>query len=81
MRFKIGQEVVCIDDFEWDKGYFGSDPCPKKNEIVTISGYWYRKWVELREYNQEIVYEESAFAPILSNLDEIKETLNETVEI
>jgi len=84
MRFRIGQEVVCIKKGAWHHcrdHRESTDIDPKYNEIVTVSGYRDNESIFLHEYGRLSSYQDHNFAPILENLDEIKEALNETVEI
>lgn len=91
MRFRIGQEVVCIKKGEWinrstKKPSTDGRPNPKFNDIVVVDDYNDSQYIYLIGYNYMCAngkrqsFLENRFAPILENLDEIKETLNETVE-
>lgn len=82
-KIRIGQEVVCIKGgFKAKIGQITGNDDPKYNEIVIIKGYDkpepIGEFVILEGYT-ECSYAEKRFAPILENLDEIKETLYEKV--
>ncbi len=87
MRFEIGEQIVCIKKDGWTYG--GSNP--KFNEIVTVVGYDLtdpipgENYLFIKEHlsyqGKKCSYYEMCFAPILNNLDEIKEVLKKTVEI
>lgn len=94
MRFRIGQEVVCIKKGVWvcsisKRPWLDKRSHPKYNDIVTVDGYDPHDitGIYLTGYNficgngERQTFDENRFAPILENLDEIKEALNETVEI
>lgn len=84
MRFRIGQEVVCIKKGSWidttPNNIETSPRDPNYNEIVVVKGYLDLQYMYLQGFAYD-TYHEKCFAPILENLDEIKEVLNETIEI
>ncbi len=88
MRFRIGQEVVCIKKGAWiysDGTQMDNKPNPKFNDIVIVDGHRKGGFLYLKGYTyicndgSRTSYYETRFAPILENLDEIKESLNEKV--
>jgi len=92
MRFRIGQEIVCIKRGAWissvtGEPYTDGRPNPKFNDIVIVDGYNDSQYIYLIRYDhicgngKRQSFKEDRFAPILENLDEIKEVLNETIEI
>lgn len=82
MRFEIGQEIVCIKKGGWEY-YISNRPyplkAPKYNDINIVRGYFDKNFLFLIGYKISM-YEEN-FAPILNNLNEIKEILKEPIEI
>lgn len=84
MRFKIGQEVICIAN---SRGYWvdRNDPNnnfigPKKDEIVTVEGYtngpyiFFEEYQELDHHGHRNCFNEIQFAP-LADISELKEIL------
>lgn len=75
MRFKIGQEVVCVRDADWTNSTTRQKVVgPKYNEVVTVAGYASNlpNSIALDEYNittdiGRYVYEEHAFEPLVSH--------------
>jgi len=78
MRFRIGQEVVCIKKGAWHDTtpYIPatSERDPNYNEIVVVKEYHNQHYMYLQGFAND-TYHEKCFAPILENLDEIKEVL------
>lgn len=92
MRFKPGEQVVCIKRGVWVGSHSGlpfedGRTHPKYNDIVTVDGYKSPAYLYIKGYNfispngirQGLA--ERRFAPIQSNLDEIKEVLKQPMEI
>lgn len=97
MKFKIGQEVVCTAD-GWYKQKTStflfitwttlkSQPyAPKKNDIVTVAGYWGRvdgrDYIYLNEFPCPVngvrqAFDESAFQPVVP-MSEIEKLFEKT---
>lgn len=80
MRFKIGQEVVCIKKGSWSTIGFNG---PKFNEIVTVSGYnvHYAWGIILKEYPYAQGFDESKFEPVLDIKELVEILQSEPIEI
>ncbi len=88
MKFKIGQKIVCIKKGKWKRVTISINTNPKDpkyNEIVTVEQYDTpyngKNYIILVEYGYYTSHYEGNFAPILDNLNEIKEILKEPIEI
>lgn len=89
MRFKPGQQVVCVND----KGIIGEAPYPKEGEFVTINKYS-KRWkgnVFLKEYDMPVPvdgvvytsgsFHESRFEPLM-DISELTSILkSEEIEV
>lgn len=88
MRFKAGQEIVCVVH-EWT--YSGlikvssavlKEISPKFNELVTVEGYKENGYILLCEYNHigpsgtRVGYNEKNFEPLISD-SEFEKALSE----
>jgi hypothetical protein len=80
-NFRVGQRVVCIDHFKYNKLGLKNKPCqPKINEEVTIykirqDGYLYLKQYPLNVNGQTQVFNPAKFRPI----DELSNTTYDEV--
>ncbi len=88
MRFKIGQEIVCIKKGRrWIdiNNEFNRLPAPKYNDIVIVSKYLpfesYNGFAFISLVGYFDYYSEKHFAPILNDLIEIENVLKNSVEI
>lgn len=76
MRFKKGQQIVCISPGDWRYSDGSKAPGPKRNEIVTVYGYDLPNSVLLYEYMEDGEgYNEIRFEPLM-DISELTEILN-----
>lgn len=81
-KFKVGQEVVCINknENEW-RVLLGAGAIvrPKRDEIYTVTGnifthgYW---WISLKEFPDNYSFAEMFFEPVV-RIEELKEILEQ----
>ena len=75
MRFKIGQEIVCINDQGWIDAN-GIRVCgPFINEICTVTGYETSYHAILKGYSLVEGYADYCFEPVV-DIKELQEILN-----
>ena len=87
-KFEVGQQVVCITrDWKPSDPSCANLPSPKYNDIVTVSGYpdmfflsYASVAISLKEYG-ETMFAEICFAPILEDINELTEVLEETITV
>lgn len=84
MRFKPGQEIVCVDD-KWIDVSDSSkkSPAPKYNEICVVDYYCGRRFSDghfaIHIIGYDACFGEDAFEPIVSS-EVIEKELNEICE-
>lgn len=89
MRFKKGQQIVCIKRDHWKllDGSLSPNPCPKYNEQVTCDGYFGDCLLYLEEYDiytdrgHRMRYSDANFAPLADISEQTEILKHETQEV
>jgi len=76
MRFKIGQEIVCINDEGWIDDYNRRVCGPSLNELCIVTGYETSHHAILKGYSLVEGYAEHCFEPVV-DIKELQEILNQ----